>query len=72
MLGYPCNQFGGQEPHCEADILRFTKEAYAVSFPLFSKIDVNGPKAHPLYAWLKHVREEKHDWNPQRIPVSRH
>jgi glutathione peroxidase len=56
VLGFPCNQFGKQEPHCEADILRFTKEAYGVSFPLFSKIEVNGPRTHPLYLFLKQAQ----------------
>ena len=50
VLGFPCNQFGKQEPACEADIHRFTKESYGVTFPLFSKIEVNGPGTHPLYS----------------------
>jgi glutathione peroxidase len=53
VLGFPCNQFGKQEPGCDTEIQRFTKDEYAVSFPLFSKIDVNGPGTHPLYALLK-------------------
>ncbi len=53
VLGFPCNQFGKQEPGCDLEIQKFTKEEYAVSFPLFSKIDVNGPGTHPLYALLK-------------------
>jgi len=56
VLGFPCNQFGGQEPGDEADILRFCRTRYDVSFPLFAKIDVNGPHTHPLYRWLKQVR----------------
>jgi len=53
ILGFPCNQFGGQEPADEAGIQAFCSLNYDVTFPLFSKIDVNGAKAHPLYAWLK-------------------
>jgi glutathione peroxidase len=53
VLGFPCNQFGRQEPGSEADILCFTKERYSVSFPLFAKIEVNGENAHPLYTYLK-------------------
>jgi glutathione peroxidase len=53
VLGFPCNQFGKQEPACEADIHRFAKESYGVTFPLFSKIEVNGPRTHPLYLFLK-------------------
>jgi glutathione peroxidase len=53
ILGFPCNQFGKQEPACEADIHRFAKESYGVTFPLFSKIEVNGPRTHPLYLFLK-------------------
>ena len=54
VLGFPCNQFGKQEPGCPTDIQRFTKEEYAVSFPLFDKIDVNGPDTHPLFRLLKY------------------
>ncbi len=53
ILGFPCNQFGGQEPGTEADIKEFCSLNYQVSFPLFSKIDVNGDNAHPLYVYLK-------------------
>jgi len=56
VLGFPCDQFGHQEPGTEAEILDFCTTKYAVSFPLFAKIDVNGAGAHPLYQWLK---EEK-------------
>jgi glutathione peroxidase len=51
-LGFPCNQFGGQEPGSEAEIGHFCATHYAVSFPLFAKIEVNGSKAHPLYKFL--------------------
>jgi glutathione peroxidase len=56
VLGFPCNQFGGQEPGSEADIRQFCAEHYAVTFPLFAKIDVNGPSAHPLYRYLKSAK----------------
>jgi glutathione peroxidase len=52
VLGFPCNQFGAQEPGSEAEIKEFCATKYAVSFPMFSKIDVNGADRHPLYAWL--------------------
>jgi glutathione peroxidase len=53
VLGLPCNQFGGQEPGTEAQIQQFCSLNYEVSFPLTSKIEVNGAGAHPLYKWLK-------------------
>lgn len=52
VLGFPCNQFGHQEPGDSRDIAAFCSQKYAVSFPLFAKIDVNGANAHPLYAYL--------------------
>jgi glutathione peroxidase len=56
VLGFPCDQFGNQEPGDEAQIADFCERNYGVSFPMFSKIDVNGDDAHPLFRWL---REEK-------------
>jgi glutathione peroxidase len=56
VLAFPSNQFGAQEPGTEAQIDAFCKENYGVSFPLFAKIDVNGPNAHPLYTFLKQER----------------
>lgn len=53
VLGFPCNQFGGQEPGNEQQIGAFCEQHYGVTFPLFSKIDVNGKDAHPLYIYLK-------------------
>ena len=53
VLGFPCNQFGGQEPGSAEDIATFCSTKYDVTFPLFAKIDVNGAKAHPLYEHLK-------------------
>src|SRR5262249_48627215 len=52
VLGFPCNQFGGQEPGSDADVKTFCSTTYGVSFPMFSKIDVNGGARAPLYAWL--------------------
>lgn len=53
ILGFPCNQFGRQEPGSEAEIGAFCQKNYGVSFPLFAKIDVNGDDTHPLYRFLK-------------------
>jgi glutathione peroxidase len=53
ILGFPCNQFGAQEPGNAEEIASFCSLTYDVSFPMMRKIDVNGPAAHPLYAWLK-------------------
>jgi len=52
VLGFPCNQFGAQEPGDEAEIANFCRTTYDVDFPMFGKIEVNGPQAHPLYKWL--------------------
>ena len=52
-MGFPCNQFGGQEPGTEEEIQEFCKVNYGVSFPLFAKIEVNGDDAHPIYKYLK-------------------
>jgi glutathione peroxidase len=53
VLGFPCNQFGAQEPGDEAQIADFCEKNYGVSFPMFSKVDVNGAEAHPLFIYLK-------------------
>ena len=53
VLGFPCNQFGGQEPGDASQIEQFCSTTYDVTFPMFAKIDVNGSRAHPLYAYLK-------------------
>lgn len=52
MLGFPCNQFGGQEPGTNAEILEFAQSRYHVDFPMFAKIEVNGPGQAPLYEYL--------------------
>ena len=56
VLGFPCNQFGRQEPGSAAEIGQFCSSNYAVSFPMFDKIDVNGDNAHPLYQYLKNEK----------------
>ena len=53
VLGFPCNQFGAQEPGDATQIATFCERNYAITFPMFAKIDVNGSKAHPLYKYLK-------------------
>lgn len=52
VLGFPCNQFGSQDPGSDSEIATFCQRNYGVSFPMMSKIDVNGAEAHPLYRWL--------------------
>jgi glutathione peroxidase len=73
VLGFPCNQFRGQEPGTEAEIKQFCKATYDVSFPLFAKIDVNGPNAHPLYGWLKASTADKGEieWNFAKFLVGK-
>jgi glutathione peroxidase len=76
VLGFPCNQFGAQEPGDAAEIANFCSLTYDVSFPMFGKIDVNGPKAHPLYAWLKHQQKgllgsEGVKWNFTKFLIDR-
>ncbi len=74
MLGFPCNQFGAQEPGSDSEILEFVTSKYDVTFPMFSKIEVNGEGAAPLYRWLK--REQPGDgdsaditWNFEKFLV---
>ena len=68
VLGFPCNQFGGQEPGTDAEINDFCNINYSVTFPIFSKIEVNGPNAHPLFKLLKRdkpgiFRTQSIKWN---------
>lgn len=56
VLGFPCNQFGAQEPGDAMEIASFCSLTYEVDFPMMRKIDVNGPTAHPLYTYLKHAK----------------
>jgi glutathione peroxidase len=76
VLGFPCNQFAGQEPGTDEEVQQFCTLTYGVQFPLFSKIDVNGPQRHPLYAWLTAATvgpEEAGDikWNFGKFVVGR-
>ncbi|MFC4762758.1 glutathione peroxidase [Dyella koreensis] len=76
VLGFPCDQFGHQEPGDEAEIKNFCSTSYDVSFPVFSKIEVNGDKAHPLYKWLKSegkgiLGSESIKWNFTKFLVNR-
>ena len=76
ILGFPCNQFGAQEPGDAAEIASFCSLTYEVDFPMMRKVDVNGPAAHPLYAWLKHEKKgvlgsEGIKWNFTKFLVNR-
>ena len=75
VLGFPCDQFGHQEPGTETDIQQFCTSTYDVTFPLFAKIDVNGPRTHPLYELLKSARPgllgtERIKWNFTKFLVN--
>jgi len=76
VIGFPCNQFGAQEPGSADEIANFCSLTYDVSFPMMAKIEVNGPGAHPLYAYLKHARKgllgsEAIKWNFTKFLVDR-
>ena len=71
ILGFPCNQFGSQEPGTEGEIAEFCEINYGVTFPLFGKIDVNGPDTSPLYAWLKADHPGDIDWNFAKFLIGR-
>jgi len=76
VLGFPCNQFGGQEPGTETEIQNFCDLNYGVRFPLFSKVDVNGPAAHPLYEFLKKTKPgflgtKRIKWNFTKFLIDR-
>jgi glutathione peroxidase len=64
VLGFPCNQFGGQNPEDAEGTAAFCTKNYGVTFPMFSEIEVNGDDAHPLYQWLK---DEKGGLGPSKI-----
>jgi glutathione peroxidase len=53
VLGFPCDQFGNQEPGTEEEIATFCERTFGVSFPMFAKVDVNGDEAHPIFQWLR-------------------
>lgn len=76
VLGFPCNQFGNQEPGGEGEIKSFCELNFGVKFPLFAKIDVNGPRAHPLYQFLSRARPgvlgiRRIHWNFTKFLVGR-
>jgi len=76
ILGFPCDQFGHQEPGDADEIRRFCSSTYDVTFPLFAKVEVNGPKAHPLFTFLKTQRpgalgSEAIKWNFTKFLVDR-
>ena len=76
VLGFPCNQFGAQEPGSAEEIGSFCESNYGVSFRIFAKIDVNGPDAHPLYRYLKSEKRgifgtEAIKWNFTKFLVDR-
>jgi glutathione peroxidase len=76
VLAFPCNQFGAQEPGNAEEIASFCSLTYDVTFPVLAKIDVNGPDAHPLYAYLKHEQKgvlgtEAVKWNFTKFLIGR-
>ena len=76
VLGFPCNQFGAQEPGSDSEIRDFCTTSYQVTFPLYSKIEVNGEGTHPLYRWLKSrakgvLGSESIKWNFTKFLVDR-
>jgi glutathione peroxidase len=75
VLGFPCNQFGNQEPGDAEQIGDFCKANYGVTFPMFAKVDVNGPDAHPLYQWLRSERSgllgDRVKWNFTKFLIGR-
>jgi glutathione peroxidase len=75
IVGFPCNQFLGQEPGSENEIADFCEKNYGVTFPLSSKVDVKGSKQHPVYTWLMNkaangVSDDKVEWNFHKVLVS--
>jgi glutathione peroxidase len=76
VLGFPCNQFGQQEPGSAQQIAEFCETKYAVSFPIVAKIEVNGPSAHPLFRWLKSeapgvLGTQRIKWNFTKFLIAR-
>ena len=75
IIGFPCNQFLGQEPGSEKEIGEFCTKNYGVTFPLASKIDVKGKDQHPVYTWLMNkdangVSDDKVEWNFHKVLVA--
>ena len=71
VVGFPCNQFGGQEPGTEQEIVRFCQTSYDVKFPLTRKIEVNGPGRHPIYQWLTSEFAGDIEWNFEKFLIGR-
>ncbi len=75
VLGFPCDQFGHQEPGSESEIAEFCEDSYGVTFPMFAKVEVNGANAHPLYAWLRSEKEGLRgrdiEWNFAKFLIGR-
>ena len=76
VLGFPCNQFGDEEPGTAAEIAEFCERNYGVSFPMFAKLEVNGPGRHPLYAALARCADEDGkagdvEWNFEKFLITR-
>ena len=76
VIGFPCNQFGAQEPGNADEIASFCSLTYNVDFPMMAKVDVNGPTAHPLFAYLKHAKKgllgsEAIKWNFTKFLIDR-
>jgi len=76
ILGFPCDQFGHQEPGGESEIGAFCEKNYGVKFPMFAKIEVNGDGAHPLYRYLRHEKpgllgSERIKWNFTKFLIDR-
>lgn len=71
VVGFPCNQFGGQEPGTEQEIVQFCQATYGVKFPLTAKIEVNGPGRHPIYQWLTSEFAGDIEWNFEKFLIGR-
>ena len=75
VLGFPCNQFGAQDPGSDEEIVAFCQKNYGVTFPMFSKVEVNGADEHPLFTWLKAEKGgllgKKIKWNFTKFLVAR-
>ena len=71
VLGFPCDQFANQEFDDDAEIADFCRLNYGVTFPMFAKVDVNGPGAHPLFAWLRTVLGDAIEWNFTKFLLNR-
>ena len=76
VVGFPSNEFGAQDPGSDAEIANFCRRNYGVSFPMMSKVEVNGPRAHPLWQWLRaqapgSSQDGRIEWNFTKFLVAR-